>query len=113
METIFHGCNIMEIVDDNVIIKDIDDVFSLLFAYNCSKIIMKKENIVNDFFDLSTGIAGEILQKFSTYHKRLAIIGNYTNIKSKSLKEFIYESNKTKQIIFVNTTEEAIKIFSK
>ena len=113
METKFYGKDIVEIIDDNIIIKEIDDVFGLLFIHNCSSIILKKENMAEEFFDLSTGIAGEILQKFSTYRKRLAIIGDYENIKSKALKDFIYESNKTEQIIFVKTKEEAIKIFEK
>jgi hypothetical protein len=75
METKFHGNGIVEILDDNNILKDIDDVFGLLFANNCSSVILKKENMGDNFFDLSTGIAGDILQKFSTYRIRLAIIG--------------------------------------
>ena len=65
----------------------------------------------SDFFDLSTKIAGDILQKVSNYNKRLAIIGDYSNVKSKALKDFIYESNKTKQVIFVDEVEEALRIF--
>jgi hypothetical protein len=114
MEIKPYGNGIMEIIDDNIIIKDADDVLSLLFSIKgCSAIILKKENIVKDFFTLSTGVAGEMLQKFSNYRKRMAIIGNFEDIKSKSLKDFIYESNKTKQIIFVKTLEEALKIFNK
>jgi hypothetical protein len=105
---------IMEITDDGIIIKDADDVLSLLFSIKgCSAIILREENIVKDFFNLSTGVAGEILQKFSNYRKRMAIIGNFENIKGKSLRDFIYESNRTKQIIFVKTLEEALKIFNK
>ncbi|MCK7528774.1 MAG: DUF4180 domain-containing protein [Ignavibacteriales bacterium] len=37
---------------------------------------------ISDFFDLKTGIAGEILQKFSTYNVRLAILGDFQNIKA-------------------------------
>jgi hypothetical protein len=111
METKLYGDWIFEIIDDNIIIRETDDVFGLFFINNCSTIILRRENVTNDFFNLSTGIAGEILQKFSNYNKRMAIIGNFDNIKSKSLNDFIYESNKTKQIIFVNTIEEALKIF--
>jgi hypothetical protein len=113
MQTKFYGNGIVEIIDDNIIIKDIDDVFGLLFTNNCSSIILRKENMGEEFFDLSNGIAGEILQKFSNYRKRLAIIGDYENIRSKSLKDFIYESNRTEQIIFVKTKEEALRIFRK
>jgi len=113
METKFYEKGIVEIIDENVIIKEADDVFGLFFINKCSIIILKKENILNDFYNLSTGMAGEILQKFSNYNMRMAIIGDFENVKSKSLKDFIYESNRTKQIIFVKTLEEALKIFSK
>jgi hypothetical protein len=111
MEKRFFGNDIVEIIDDNILLKEADDVFGLFFINNCSKIILKRENIINDFFNLSTGIAGEILQKFSNYNKMMAIIGDFDDIKSNSLKDFIYESNKTKQIIFVKTAEDALKIF--
>jgi hypothetical protein len=114
METKFYGNGIVEIIDDNVLIKEPDDVFELFFIDGCwcSAIIIRKENITDDFFDLPTGIAGEILQKFSNYNIRLAITGDYANINSKSLKDFIYESNKTKRILFVKTIEEALVIFN-
>jgi hypothetical protein len=113
MDAKFYENGIMEIIDDGVIIKEPDDVFDYFFTNNCSTIILKKHNITDDFYDLSTGIAGEILQKFSTYRQRLAIIGDFDNIKSKPLRDFIYESNKMKQTIFVKTLEEALDIFRK
>jgi hypothetical protein len=113
METKLYKNGIVEIVDDNVIIKGADDVLDLFCIDGCSAIIVKKENIINDFFNLSTGIAGEILQKFSTYDMRMAIVGDFENIKSKSLNAFICESNKIKRIIFVKTAEDALDIFSR
>jgi hypothetical protein len=114
METRLHNNGIMEIIDDGVLINGADDVLDLLFSTSagCTAMILKKENITADFFDLSTGIAGEILQKFSNYRKRMAITGDFENIKSKSFKDFMYESNKTKQILFVKTREEALRIFN-
>ncbi|MCL2040203.1 MAG: DUF4180 domain-containing protein [Bacteroidetes bacterium] len=103
--------DIVEIISDNIVIKEVDDVFELLFSNDFSAIILRKENIIDAFYDLSTGIAGEILQKFSNYNKRLAIIGDFENVKSQSLKDFICESNKRKRIIFVKTSEEAHQIF--
>jgi hypothetical protein len=112
METKFHENGIVEILDNNVIIKGADDVLDLFCIDGCTTIVVKKENIIDDFFKLSTGIAGDILQKFSTYDMRMAIIGDFGSIKSKSLNDFIYESNKVKRIIFVKTAEEALKIFN-
>jgi len=53
------------------------------------------------------------LQKFSTYRVRLAIIGDFSKYTSKSLRDFIYESNKGKHICFVANTEDAIQMLSK
>ncbi|MDR2563295.1 MAG: DUF4180 domain-containing protein [Prevotellaceae bacterium] len=111
METKFHGRGIVEIIDDNLLIKEADDMFTLFWINDCSTILLRKEHFVDDFFNLSTGIAGEILQKFSTYRMRMAIIGDFENIKSKALNDFIYESNKTRRILFVKTLEDALKIF--
>jgi hypothetical protein len=114
METRFYENGIIEILDDNIIIRepnDINEMFGLFHLKKCTTIIIKKENIIKDFYKLSTGVAGEILQKVSNYRKRMAIIGDFENMKSETFKDFIYESNKTKQIIFVKTLEEALNIF--
>jgi hypothetical protein len=113
MEIKIHENGIMEIIDDNIIIKEVDDILDYFFINECSAIILRKENLISDFFILSTGFAGELLQKFSNYNKRLAVIGDYTNVASKPLRDFIYESNKIKRIIFVETVEEAIKTFNR
>jgi hypothetical protein len=64
------------------------------------------------FFDLKNGIAGEILQKFSNYRVRLAVVGDFSKYTGKSVHDFIRESNKVRHISFVHSTEEAIKILS-
>jgi hypothetical protein len=105
-----------EIKAENVLIKDSQDALDLMAdcGYKGSrKIIMYEKNIVQDFFDLKTGIAGEILQKFSTYNVQLAIIGDYSKYKSKSLKDFIFESNKVGRINFVNSLYEAKECLTK
>jgi hypothetical protein len=105
-----YGKAMVAIREDGIIIKDADDAFGLFVMNTGSTIIMKRENRVDTFFDVSPGIAGEILQKFSKYHKRTAIVGDFTDIKSTSLKDFMCESNKTGQILYVTTLEEALKI---
>jgi len=56
---------------------------------------------------LKTGLAGEILQKFSNYYVELAIVGDFSKYSSKNLQDFIYESNKVGRINFVSSVEEA------
>ena len=61
-----------------------------------------------DFFDLKTRFAGEILQKFSNYDVKLAIVGDFSKYSSKSLRDFIYESNKGKLIFFADNLNTAL-----
>jgi hypothetical protein len=49
-----------------------------------------------------------MLQKFSTYDFKLAIVGDFSKYKSKSLQDFIRESNKGRGIFFVNTLKDAL-----
>jgi hypothetical protein len=108
----FNNTLISIVESDNIIINNVQDAIDLLG--NCSyqgsrKIVLKQVNIVPAFFDLKTGIAGEILQKFSNYRVQLAIVGAFSHYTSKSLRDFIRESNKQKHINFVNSRQEAIE----
>lgn len=111
-----NNTNIAVISSDNIIIHDAQDVLDLManirYDYKCDKIILSKENITEDFFDLKNGIAGEIMQKIINYEFSLAIVGDFDNISSKSLKSLIYELNKGKTIIFKNSETEAIESLS-
>ncbi len=73
------------------------------------RLAIDKAVIAEDFFILSTGAAGEILQKFINYHVKVAIWGDYSRYTSKPLKDFIYESNNGRDFFFVETKEEAIR----
>jgi hypothetical protein len=72
-------------------------------------IAISKNLITDKFFILSSGLAGEILQKFINYRFRIAIYGDYTKYTSKPLKDFMYESNNGHDIFFVDNIETAIK----
>ena len=72
-----------------------------LYYQGFDKIIIHEKNITPEFFDLRTKIAGEILQKFAQYQMPLIIVGDFSKYQSKSLNDFIFESNKSKQINFI------------
>lgn len=100
------------LLNENQVIKSTSEALDIMgdAMYRGAEIIvLKKENFHLDFYDLKTGMAGDILQKFSTYNMRLAIMGDFTKVTSKSLNDFIYESNKGKRILFVNSQEEFLK----
>jgi len=107
--------NIAEVTSNKTIIYKTEDGLDLLgnlYYQGFDRVVINERNITADFFDLKNGVAGEILQKFSNYGVRLAIVGDFSKFKSKSLTDFIYESNKRKHINFVNSTAEAIDLLS-
>ena len=112
-----NGIRIAEILGDEKVITDVQSALDVLMSAKYeveTKNILIDKNLINeDFFILSTGLAGEILQKYINYGGRIAIYGDYTHYTSKPLKDFIYESNNGKDIFFVATEDEAVKMLSK
>ncbi|MBN1638891.1 MAG: DUF4180 domain-containing protein [Ignavibacteriales bacterium] len=103
---------IAEIISAEIVISDVQDSLDLMAECDylgSRKIIIREENIAPQFFELKTKLAGEILQKFTNYKVDVAFIGKFEKYKSKSLNDFIYESNKHGKIVFVPTFEVAIK----
>lgn len=87
----------------------LDLLISASYEEGTKNIVIAKERIAEEFFILSTGLAGEILQKFVNYGGRIAVYGDFSRYTSKPLKDFIYESNQGKDVFFVETEEEAIE----
>ena len=105
------GGKIAEIIPGSDLISSPDDVLDLMAEARLNdsgRMIIHKKNLHPDFFDLKTKVAGEILQKFSNYRMRLAIVGDFSEFKSKSLRDFIRESNRTGTIYFVGSIDEAL-----
>ncbi len=106
-----NGVSVVEIDEDGVIISSIQDFLDIISDVSAKRIIVKKENICEDFYELETLFAGEMLQKASNYRLYLGIVGDFSDITSRAFRDFMYESNETKQILFKSTVEEAVKVF--
>jgi hypothetical protein len=107
--------NIAELISKDFIINDAQDALDLLVesgSVDCRSIIISSDNLDERFFDLKTGLAGEILQKFSNYRVRLAIVGDFAGHTSKSLLDFIRESNRIGFIVFCDNVSSALKRFA-
>jgi hypothetical protein len=107
---------IAELTDENFIISNAQDALDLmgnLGLYDCNRIIIHERNLHKDFFHLKTRLAGDILQKFSNYQVKLAIVGDFSKYKSKSLQDFIHESNKRNMIFFLDNMDSALMRLSK
>lgn len=108
-----NGVDIAVITGEETLITDTGSTLELAmsarYETGADRLAIDKAVIAEDFFILSTGVAGEILQKFINYHVKAAIWGDYTRYTSKPLKDFIYESNNGRDFFFVETKEEAIR----
>lgn len=102
---------------EETVIEDVQSALDLLMStkydLGTKNIVIDKNLITEDFFILSTGLAGEILQKYINYEGRIAIYGDFSHYTSKPLKDFIYESNKGRDVFFTGTKEEAIDMLTR
>ena len=112
-EKITHSNEIVAVVSsENKVLTDVDSALDLLmsakYEAGAERIVVDKRLISEDFFVLSSGLAGEILQKCINYGGKIAIYGDFSHYTSKPLKDFIFESNKGKDFFFVATKEDSI-----
>ncbi|MCM3342014.1 DUF4180 domain-containing protein [Paenibacillus sp. MER TA 81-3] len=107
-----NGSKVAVISSDSVIINNVNDALDLMgnVRYNgCDKILVRKEHLTEDFFELKTKLAGDILQKYTNYHIIIAIVGEFESYGSKSLNDFIYECNHGTRVFFKKTEAEALE----
>lgn len=111
-----NGRIIAVVRSDEKVITDVQSALDLLmsakYTAGTKDIVVDKELICEDFFILSTCLAGEILQKFINYGGRIAICGDFSCYTSKPLRDFIYESNKGKNVFFAATEAEAVAMLA-
>lgn len=115
MQIITHnknGIQIAELVSDAILVQTVDDGAQLLadlYYQGFDLIIIQSAQLNPSFFELKSGLAGEVLQKCSNWRIRLAIIGDFSEVLSKSLRDFIFESNKGKLVNFIGSVADALE----
>lgn len=107
-----NGKEIVALKEDGVVIHNAQAFLDVVMNLPSDRVIIYKENVPEEFFDLRSGLAGEILQKASNYSRQLGIVGDLSRYPSRSLKAFLYESNKSDKIIFTDTLDEALQRLS-
>ncbi|MCA9837023.1 MAG: DUF4180 domain-containing protein [Trueperaceae bacterium] len=106
MDTKLHevnGLTITELVVDTLSIQTAQDALDIMATtmYGGSRRLIWHEHQLNpDFFELKSGLAGEILQKFSNYGMKLAVVSDTEKFQSNSLNAFVLECNRGNQVFF-------------
>lgn len=98
------------------LLQDVDAGLTLMSRVReltgCDKMILEQADIAEEFFDLKTTVAGEILQKYVNYRMQMGIVGTFEDVERKSLRDFIRETNRGNQFCFVSTHQEAVQRLS-
>lgn len=87
---------------------DVLDIIGDTYGTGTDTIVIPVARLSPDFFRLSSGLAGAMLQKFTNYQLRVTIVGDisaYTE-KSAPLRDFVRESNRGAQVRFVASEAE-------
>ena len=98
---------------DEIVIADAQSALDLLmtakYDLGTKNIVIDKKLIKDEFFILSSGLAGDILQKYTNYGGRIAVYGDFSRYTSKPLHDFIYESNRGHDVFFAATEKDAVE----
>ena len=107
----FHGVRVLELVAEGAPLrtdKDAIEEISRSSPHKPAWVAIPVARLGDDFFQLETRIAGEVLQKFIQYRRRVAIVGDISQhlAASSALRSFVIESHRGRDICFVHDMEE-------
>lgn len=82
---------------------DVNDVIGSAWGESISLIALPVARLDPKFFELRSGLAGDVLQKFVNYRLQLAIVGDISeHLKvSEALRDFVWESNRGDHVWFL------------
>ena len=116
IQTERNGAIIAQIETEETLITDVQSALDLMatvrYETGADRMILPKAALDQRFFVLSSGLAGDILQKFVNYQLKVAIVGDFSGYTSKPLRDFIYESNNGSHVFFVGSEAEALEKLS-
>jgi hypothetical protein len=106
-----HGTRVLECQPEGSKLRTYNDAVELVgksFEHRAMVVVVPVECLDDDFFRLSTRIAGELIQKFVQYRRRFVIVGDISRhlAESSSLRAFVAESNRGMEVWFLASLAE-------
>jgi hypothetical protein len=106
-----HGIQVFEVPADGPVIqieREAADILGEALGRNAKLVILPAIRLSPAFFQLRSGLAGAIVQKFVTYRVKLAIVGAIPEdaLQSTALQAFIKESNRGQSIWFLGHIDD-------
>ncbi|GAA4437605.1 hypothetical protein GCM10023148_44430 [Actinokineospora soli] len=102
-----NGVPVLCYSEDAPVLARADDVLEslipALYGTGVERVALPVSRLAPEFFDLSTRVAGEMLQKLVNYRLSVAIVGDIDEhvARSSALADFVRESNRGKHVWFV------------
>ena len=100
-----HSC--LVVGDDDPLVRNVaagTDLVGAALSDGAGVIVVPTSRLDQSFFDLRSGLAGEILQKAVNYRIRFAVIGDVSEYAaaSKAFHDLVVESQRSRDYFFVS-----------
>jgi Domain of unknown function (DUF4180) len=93
--------------DSCISIRSFSDISDALSACILSKgLILTENDLSQEFFDLRSGLAGELFRKFTIYNIRVAIVLSDPKAYGERFSELVHEHSSHSLIRFVRSVDE-------
>lgn len=104
---LLHGVRVLRCDDSGPKVgceRDAADLLNEAFNEQARVIAVPVERLSEDFFTLSTRVAGEVVQKVVNYGFKLAVVGDISRYLKRSapLQDWVRESNRGEELWFVD-----------
>ena len=94
--------------DSDISIRSFNDISDALGdCMGAEGLILTENDLAPEFFDLRSGLAGELFQKFTNYKLRVAIVLPDPEAYGERFRELAYEHTSHSLIRFVRSKDEA------
>ncbi|BEL79822.1 DUF4180 domain-containing protein [Serratia marcescens] len=106
-----HDLRLVVFAEAGPLLKDENDVSLFIaptFEHEAGMIALPVNRLDAAFFQLKSGIAGAVLQKFINYRLRVALLGDITPwlAQSNALQDLVREANRGEQVWFLPSLAE-------
>jgi len=94
--------------DSGICLRSMSDISDAIGAcIGSADLILTENDLPHEFFDLRSGFAGELFQKFTNYQLRVAIVLPDPNLYGERFSELAYEHRFHNGIRFVSSIDKA------
>ncbi len=85
------------------------DLVGACMEHDSRRLLLDHGSLPADFFDLSSGVAGELVQKLTNYGIRMAAVVPDLGVHSTSFRDFAREANQGAPFRFFQARGEAVE----